>query len=81
MPNAVLSLIPISLPNIVMDAPQTVAVCRAAPKSIVIATHMDSLDHATVSRAALRRYANEQGIQQKQLLIPADGDQLIFDVD
>ena len=40
---------------IVMDAAQTVAVCRAAPNSIVIATHMDSVDHATVSRQSLRQ--------------------------
>jgi hypothetical protein len=61
-----------------MDAAQTVAVCRAAPKSIVIATHMDALDHATVSRHALRQYAAANGIQPAQLLIPADGETLVF---
>jgi hypothetical protein len=35
---------------IVMDAAQTLEVCQAAPNSVVIATHMDALDHATVSR-------------------------------
>ena len=59
---------------IVMDAAQTVAVCRAAQSSVVIATHMDSEDHATVSRQALRAYAEENGIRAKQLLIPADGE-------
>jgi L-ascorbate metabolism protein UlaG (beta-lactamase superfamily) len=63
---------------IVMDAAQTVAVCRAAPNSVVIATHMDSLDHATVSREALRAYAEANGIQSEQLLIPADGEKLAF---
>lgn len=63
---------------IVMDAAQTVAVCRAAVMSTVIATHMDSLDHATVSREALRRYAIAEGISPEQLLIPADGETLIF---
>lgn len=63
---------------IVMDAAQTVAVCRAAPQSTVIATHMDSLDHATISREALRRYAEAHGIGPRQLLIPADGETLIF---
>jgi L-ascorbate metabolism protein UlaG (beta-lactamase superfamily) len=63
---------------IVMDAAQTVAVCRAAARSTVIATHMDSLDHATVSRADLRRYATAHGILPEQLLIPADGETLIF---
>lgn len=63
---------------IVMDAEQTVAVCRAAPQSIVVATHMDALDHATVSRMELRQYATTHGIAPEQLLIPADGEKLIF---
>lgn len=63
---------------IVMDAEQTVTVCRAAPESIVVATHMDSVDHATVSRQDLREFAAAQGIQPEQLLIPADGETLVF---
>lgn len=63
---------------IVMDAAQTVAVCRAAQDSIVIATHMDSVDHATVSRDELRTYADANGIRPLQLLIPADGEKLAF---
>jgi L-ascorbate metabolism protein UlaG (beta-lactamase superfamily) len=63
---------------IVMDAAQTVTACRAAPESIVIATHMDSLDHATVSRADLRQFAEANGIGPDKLLIPKDGEKLIF---
>jgi len=63
---------------IVMDAAQTVAVCRAAPGSRVIATHLDSLDHATISREALRAHAEANGIGPAQLLIPADGEELVF---
>jgi L-ascorbate metabolism protein UlaG (beta-lactamase superfamily) len=63
---------------IVMDAAQTVAVCRAAHNSVVIATHMDSVDHATVSRQALRAYAEANGIRARQLRIPADGETLTF---
>ncbi len=59
---------------IVMDAAQTVAVCKSAPKSIVVATHMEALDHATVTRAELREYATLHGINPDQLLIPADGE-------
>jgi L-ascorbate metabolism protein UlaG (beta-lactamase superfamily) len=61
---------------IVMDAAQTVAVAQAAPASIVIATHMEALDHATISRAELRAAADAAGIPTTQLLIPADGEQL-----
>jgi L-ascorbate metabolism protein UlaG (beta-lactamase superfamily) len=61
---------------IVMDAAQTVAVAQAAPASIVIATHMEALDHATISRAELRAAADAAGISTTRLLIPADGEEL-----
>jgi L-ascorbate metabolism protein UlaG (beta-lactamase superfamily) len=61
---------------IVMDAAQTVAVCRVAPNSTVIATHMEALDHATVTRETLRKYAETQGIKPRKLLIPLDGEKL-----
>ena len=63
---------------IIMDAAQTVAVCRAASESVVIAVHMEALDHTTVSRAALREYAEANGVGPEQLLIPADGEKLDF---
>lgn len=63
---------------IVMDAAQTIAVCRAAPQAIVVAVHLDVLDHSTVSRADLRAYADAQGISAHQLVIPNDGDTLHF---
>jgi hypothetical protein len=63
---------------IVMDAAQTVAVCRAAPNSTVIATHMEALDHATVTRAALRAYAEAHGVRPKKLLIPLDSERIVI---
>ncbi|MFI0844254.1 MBL fold metallo-hydrolase [Mesorhizobium sp. IMUNJ 23232] len=63
---------------IVMDAAQTVTVCEAAPASIIVATHMEALDHATISRQELRRAADEEGIPASRLLIPADGETLSF---
>lgn len=61
---------------IVMDAEQTISVCRAAPQATVITVHMESLDHGTVSRADLRKMADNANIQPDQLLIPADGDRI-----
>lgn len=61
---------------ILMDAAEAVATCRLAPAATVVATHMDSLDHATVTRKDLRRYSLEQGIAPEQLLIPDDGETL-----
>lgn len=63
---------------IVMDAVQTVEVCRLAPRSRVVAIHMEALDHATVTRAELRRYATEHGVKKEQLLIPVDGETIIL---
>jgi L-ascorbate metabolism protein UlaG (beta-lactamase superfamily) len=63
---------------IIMDATQTVEVCKAAPNAIVFATHMEAVDHATVSRAALRSFAEKSGISTNQLRIPADGEKLDF---
>lgn len=62
---------------IVMDAEQTVEVCRIAPeKTKVIATHMEALDHATVSRNDLQAYANARDIAKHRLVIPHDGETL-----
>ncbi|MDF2636524.1 MAG: Zn-dependent hydrolase [Pelosinus sp.] len=63
---------------IVMNAEQTVKVCLAAPASTIIATHMESLDHATISRGCLRKYAEANGIGAEQLLIPSDGETYHF---
>ncbi|MFN8418248.1 MAG: hypothetical protein U0528_03230 [Anaerolineae bacterium] len=60
---------------IVMDAAQTLEVCRLAPATaIVIAAHMEALDHATVTRADLRSAAAAAGISTAQLCIPDDGE-------
>ncbi|HEV7339569.1 MAG TPA: MBL fold metallo-hydrolase [Bosea sp. (in: a-proteobacteria)] len=59
---------------IVMDAEQTLELCETHPAAVVIATHMEALDHATVSRAALRQAAQAHGIGEDRLRIPADGE-------
>ena len=63
---------------IIMDARQTIEVCRAAPQSIVIAIHMETFDFDTVSRKDLRALAEAEGIDASQFLIPADGETLVF---
>ncbi len=63
---------------IVMDAQQTIEVCKLAPDAVVVATHMEALDHGTVSREALRAYADDNKISKTQLRIPDDGQTLIF---
>lgn len=63
---------------IVMDARQTIEVCREAPQAIVVATHMEALDHGTISREDLRSLADKEGIPPNRLLIPSDGETLSF---
>lgn len=63
---------------IVMDAAQTVAVCQFAPAARVIATHMEALDHGTVTRSDLRVAAIQAGISNTRLLIPANGERINF---
>lgn len=59
---------------IIMDAEQTVAVCRYAQNSAVVAVHLELLDHCLTSRADLRSYAHNAGVSETQLLIPDDGE-------
>ncbi|MDO1581985.1 MBL fold metallo-hydrolase [Rhizobium oryzicola] len=63
---------------IVMDAAETVALCEAAPFATVIATHMEALDHATVSRSDLRAAADDAAIAPSRMIIPADGEEIIL---
>ena len=65
--------------KIVMDECQTIEVCQMLPQSFVVATHMDSLDHSTVSREKLRQFAQENKISENQLMIPADGETIKFE--
>ena len=64
--------------HIVMDDAQTVELCRLAPNSVIVAVHMEALDHGTVTRANLRDRARAQNIADNQLMIPADGQTLTF---
>ena len=64
--------------KIVMDKVDTIEICKLLPNSIIVATHMDSLDHAKVSRVDLRQYARENNIKDNQLIILNDGEQFNY---
>lgn len=64
---------------IVMDADETVSVCAASADAVVVATHMEALDHATISRQDLREAAEARGISATKLRIPEDGEVLVLD--
>ncbi|WP_022664021.1 MBL fold metallo-hydrolase [Desulfospira joergensenii] len=63
---------------IIMNAKQTVSLCKAVPKTIVVATHMGTVDHGTVTRENLRAYAEKKGVPPHQLRIPEDGEIIEF---
>ncbi len=59
---------------IIMDAQQTVDIANLAPKSKIVAIHMESLDHCGVTRKIMRDAADKAGITQERLIIPKDGE-------
>jgi L-ascorbate metabolism protein UlaG (beta-lactamase superfamily) len=61
---------------IIMDGPQTLVTLMEAPTAVVVAVHMEALDHCTVSRTMLRRLADTTGIPPWRLRIPEDGETL-----
>ena len=63
---------------IIMEAAQTITVCKTFPTATVIATHLEALDHCKTSRIALRKAADKAGIDQNRLLIPADGEIIVI---
>lgn len=66
--------------SIAMDAEQAATLCKTFPRPIVVATHLEALDHATVTRDHLRQFTLSQGIAAERLLIPRDGELLYLDV-
>ncbi len=64
---------------ILMEHEQIVKVCQVAPQAQVVATHMESLNHATVTRDQLAAFAADQGVPSSQLFIPRDGETLEFE--
>lgn len=58
---------------IIMGMEDALAVHKAAPEALLIASHMEAINHCILSRQTLRNYSVEQGFD-KNLLIPADGE-------
>jgi L-ascorbate metabolism protein UlaG (beta-lactamase superfamily) len=65
----------IGLDPIIMGPADVLAVHRAAPNAMLVASHMEAVNHCILSRADLRAFAKRDGYEQR-LLIPADGETL-----
>jgi len=62
---------------IIMDAEDVIALCRAAPETRVVATHLEALNHCLLTRAELRAALDAAGMAGR-VAIPADGEYLDF---
>lgn len=61
--------------RLIMNAEDVMKTCACAPESLVIASHMEAVSHAHLSRKQLRDALKENG-RAGQVLIPEDGDSI-----
>lgn len=59
--------------GIIMGMADVLATHRAAPDTVLFASHMEAINHCILTRAELRAFAGENGFPDK-LLTPADGE-------
>ena len=62
---------------IIMDKKDVYEVFKAAPKATIIASHMESVNHAMLSRKELREFLSEKNMTQR-VLVPEDGEAYSF---
>ena len=62
---------------IIMDKKDVYEVYKAAPRATIIASHMESVNHAMLSRKELREFISEKGMTQR-VLVPEDGESRVF---
>ena len=65
------------LGRLIMGAEDVLKVCEAAPDAAIIASHMDAVNHATVSRTGLSDFLRKHG-KDGRVSIPEDGECLEF---
>lgn len=63
--------------SIIMGKDDVLHAYQAMPNATIIATHMDAINHMTLSRKELKEHVKQHGIQDR-VRIPADGEILTF---
>lgn len=63
---------------LVMDAGMVIETARLAEGAKVVVTHMDAVDHATVTRADIQSALRNPTLKHTNVLVPLDGDILEF---
>jgi L-ascorbate metabolism protein UlaG (beta-lactamase superfamily) len=68
------------LGSVIMNGRQTLSALNASPKdAVVVAVHMEAMDHCRVSRDVLRRLARKAGVPDSRLVIPGNGETVVFE--
>jgi L-ascorbate metabolism protein UlaG (beta-lactamase superfamily) len=67
----------VGLGSIIMGKEDVRRVFEAAPQAQIVATHLESVNHAVLTRQELSRYCDEKGMTSR-VSIPADGQTLAF---
>ncbi len=63
--------------SLVMGKDDVYEVCKAAPKAKIIASHMEAVNHWTLSRDELKKFIKDKGISSN-VLVPDDGESYSF---
>lgn len=63
--------------RLIMNTEDVIKTCKYAPGSIVVASHMDTVSHAHLTRKELQDYLIKTPYE-KQVLIPLDGEKISF---
>lgn len=63
--------------SLVMGKEDIYEVYKAAPDATILSTHMEAVNHWTLSRAELRSFLQEKGIESR-VLVPEDGESCTF---
>ena len=62
---------------IIMGKEDVLRATQTAPEATVVATHMDAINHMSLTREELREYVQAKGIED-HVVIPADGEVISF---
>lgn len=62
---------------ITMTAQDVATLCKYDHETMVVAVHMEAINHCLLSREGLHQYLKEEGFLER-VLIPADGELLVF---
>ena len=60
--------------RLIMNLDDVEKVCEVDSNAIIIATHLDSVNHALVTRNDVKKFAKEKGL--KQIAVPDDGESI-----